>query len=92
MITARRFYLQRNEDETGISGEGIVAEGCEFSSGAVALTWLSEHRAMSWYETIKTVEALHGHGGKTRIVWIDENVLDKVDPAKPKKRTKKVKT
>ena len=41
-ITApRAFVLQRNEDETGVSGTGIVAEGVEFSDGTVALRWTS---------------------------------------------------
>ena len=32
----RRFYLQRDEDATGISGTGKVAEGILFSTGWVA--------------------------------------------------------
>lgn len=65
------FQLHRDEDETGVSGVGIVAEGIEFTSGMVAMTWLSPHRCVNVYESIKTVEQLHGHGGKTRVVFID---------------------
>lgn len=68
---SRRFQLHRDEDETGVSGVGIVAEGVEFTSGMVAMTWLSPHRCVNVYESIKTVEALHGHGGKTRVVFVD---------------------
>ncbi len=72
-ITAmRRFQLHRDEDETGVSGTGVVAEGVEFSSGAVAFTWLTHHRCTNNYESMKTVVELHGHGGKTRVVYIDE--------------------
>lgn len=67
----RRFTLQRDVDETGVSGIGLVAEGVEFTSGMVAMTWLSPHRCVNVYESIKTVEHLHGHGGKTRVVWLD---------------------
>jgi hypothetical protein len=37
----RRFELHRDEDATGISGVGKVAEGVQFSSGEVALKWMT---------------------------------------------------
>jgi hypothetical protein len=70
-IHARRFQLHREIDETGVSGTGIVAEGVEFTSGMVAMTWLSPHRCVNVYESIKTVEQLHGHQGKTKVIFID---------------------
>lgn len=33
------FELVRNNDVTGISGVGVVAEGVIFSDGTVALRW-----------------------------------------------------
>lgn len=42
-IWPRAFVLQCNEDETGVSGTGIVAEGVEFSDGTVALYWNYDH-------------------------------------------------
>lgn len=71
-IKMRRFHLQRNVDETGVSGVGIVAEGVEFTNGAVAMTWHSPHRCVNIYESIKTVEELHGHDGKTIVIFLDE--------------------
>jgi hypothetical protein len=71
IIKMRRFQLQRDEDESGVSGVGLVAEGIEFTSGMVALTWLSPHRCVNVYESLKTVEALHGHQGKTRVIFVD---------------------
>lgn len=71
-VKMRRFHLQRNEDETGVSGIGIVAEGVEFTSGMVAMTWHSPHRCLNVYESIKTVEELHGHDGKTIIIFLDK--------------------
>ena len=68
----RRFRLVRKEDETGVSGTGEVAEGIEFSSGKVVITWLSHHNAVNFYDSIKTVEEIHGHEGKAQIVWIDK--------------------
>jgi len=68
---SRRFQLHRDEDESGVSGVGIVAEGIEFTGGMVALSWLSPHAAVSVYANMKVVETLRGHGGKTRVVWTD---------------------
>lgn len=74
MTGCRRFELHRDEDETGISGTGVVAEGVEFSDGPVALRWIvGEHRSTVVWPGIASVEAIHGHGGRTRIVWVDES-------------------
>jgi hypothetical protein len=67
---ARIFQLHRDEDESGVSGTGVVAEGVEFTSGMIALSWLGTYHAVNVYANIKTVEDLHGHGGKTRTVWL----------------------
>lgn len=68
----RAFHLVRDVDETGVSGTGVVAEGVEFSSGVVALTWLSEWPTSVVFHDrgIESVEAIHGHGGKTRIMFL----------------------
>jgi hypothetical protein len=65
----KTFHLQRDEDETGISGTGRVAEGVEFGDGHVALRWLvGEHRSTAIWDGLAAVEAIHGHNGKTKIV------------------------
>lgn len=69
--TARRFVLDRAEDATGTSGTGIVAEGIEFSNGKVALHWLSHLGAVNVYDSMQVTEALHGHGGRTVVKWVD---------------------
>ncbi len=69
----RRFYLQRFEDETGVSGTGQVAEGIQFTSGVCVLSWLTEIRSVAAiYDNIGIVDKLHGHDGATIIVWKDE--------------------
>ncbi len=68
----RTFHLFRHYDESGVSGTGYVAEGVVFSNGWVALIWLSELPSMAFYPSIDAVEAIHGHGGKTRIVFEEE--------------------
>jgi len=69
----KRFQLERDEDITGVSGTGVVAEGIEFSDGVVCLHWIS-----SWPSSIvhydrgmDSVQHVHGHDGKTRIVYLD---------------------
>lgn len=69
--TARLFVLNRTEDVSGTSGTGTVAEGVEFSSGQVALHWLSQLDVVSVYANIKTVLEVHGHDGKTKLEWMD---------------------
>lgn len=66
--------LDRKEDATGTSGTGIVAEGVLFSNGKVALTWFSHFGAVNVYDSIEVVRVLHGHQGRTVIVWVDPEV------------------
>lgn len=61
------FYLKREEDESGVSGTGRVAQGFVFDNGKVAVTWLSEHPSVTVYDSIGEVHAIHGHGGKTQL-------------------------
>lgn len=65
----RLFRLQRDDDETGTSGTGMVAVGALYPSGFVVLEWTSAVRSMGFYHSIADVEAIHGHGGKTYVVW-----------------------
>lgn len=66
----RTFELHRDVDETGISGTGLVAEGIEFDNGKVALGWIvGEHQSVVVWDSIESVEVIHGHGGKTRVVF-----------------------
>lgn len=72
-MTARRFELHRDEDPTGVSGTGIVAEGTEFTDGIVVLHWQTEwpSTVVHYERGMRSVVAVHGHSGSTRIVWID---------------------
>lgn len=71
----RAFDLVRNEDATGISGTGRVAEGCVFDDGHVVLRWLTAHRSTTHFPDVDTVRAIHGHEGRTLVVFRDENGL-----------------
>ncbi|MEA5577314.1 hypothetical protein [Anabaena sp. UHCC 0451] len=65
------FKLVRNKDVTGISGTGIVAEGCYFQSfgGLAVMQWLTDAASTAWYiGGWEQIELIHGHKGKTQIV------------------------
>lgn len=68
----KTFHLQRNEDATGVSGTGRVAEGAVFSDGTVVLRWLTDKSSIGIYQSLAHVEQIHGHEGKTRIVFPDD--------------------
>lgn len=67
----RRFELHRDEDVSGTSGTGVVAQGVEFDDGVVALHWLSDLDSTTVYASLETCERIHSHGGRTRVVWVD---------------------
>ena len=67
----RRFYLMRKEDISGVSGTGKVAEGIEFENGMCALSFSSAYPHANIYANMRAVEEVHGHGGATEIVFVD---------------------
>jgi len=67
----RRFRLVRTEDETGVSGTGVIAEGVEFANGRCAMTWLSQFGAVTVFDNMKVIEETHGHQGKTKVEFYD---------------------
>lgn len=73
-MTTRRFELHRDTDVTGVSGTGVVAEGMHFVEADICvLRWTSQTpTSVVFHEKgLASVEAVHGHGGSTRIVWLD---------------------
>jgi hypothetical protein len=65
------FYLVRSEDVSGISGTGVVAEGCVFTNGKVVLAWVTEYHSITVFDSLEEVILIHGHDGRTRVVWVD---------------------
>lgn len=70
MNQPKMFALQRNEDFSGVSGTGTVAHGIEFPDGTVALRWTTQTASTALYASIEHVETIHGHEGRTVVVWI----------------------
>ena len=61
----------RHEDVSGVSGTGIVAEGCLFSTGKTIIAWTSNFKSVAIYDSFLEMEAIHGHEGRTVVEWID---------------------
>lgn len=68
------FQLHRHRDVSGVSGVGIVAEGIVFTTGLVAMSWLSDKHCVAMYEDIETVERIHGHDGATVVVFLPDRL------------------
>lgn len=84
----KQFYLLRLEDESGVSGTGRVAEGVIFSNGKCALNWLTEYESQAIYPSIDELEAIHGHGGKTKVVY-EGDLMPKVRRRRASKERRK---
>ena len=68
MDTIKEFHLVRIEDESGISGTGVVARGVVLPSGAVCMEWVTFHSSICIYKNLADVEQIHGHNGKTQVI------------------------
>lgn len=68
----RIFYFERDEDVSGTSGIGRVAEGVILTNTKVVLSWLTIHKSVAIFDSYAEMEAVHGHDGRTRIVWADQ--------------------
>jgi hypothetical protein len=82
----RRFALQRHEDTTGVSGVGLIAYGTVYPTGRTTLAWCcGDVPSVTVYDSPEQVIQIHGHGGSTDLVWIDEPVggddMPGVEPA-----------
>lgn len=76
----RRFYLIRHADPSGVSGTGRVAQGVEFDDGSVAIRWTGRYPSTStWENGVHDAIAIHGHGGKTVIHYLDDFNTEMLD-------------
>ncbi len=67
----KRFHFDRVEDASGVSGTGVVAEGCLFETGEAVVHWLGKYGSINIYHSIDDVIKVHGHEGRTKIVFDD---------------------
>jgi len=74
---ASPFVLRRNEDVTGVSGTGIVADGVLFPAAGASkaiVRWRGERGSTVVWDTLRHVQEIHGHDGRTvvELIPVDE--------------------
>lgn len=73
--TPRLFVLHRIEDVSGLSGDGVVVYGIEWSDGKCATRFVLTDRVrnppVSVWDRLSDVQRVHGHGGRTRVVYLN---------------------
>lgn len=67
----RRFEMHRNNDITGVSGEGVVTSGVMWADGRVALRWNTATSSVTVFDSVDDMMFIHGHDGATELVWLD---------------------
>lgn len=65
----KSFVLNRKKDVSGLTGEGIICEGCILTNGKVILHWLNEISSIVIHESIENVIKIHCHNGQTEIIY-----------------------
>lgn len=67
----------RNNDESGVSGTGIVIEGIIFSTGRTVVQWLVAPCSVAIYESFADFRAIHidSHPtNRTVLLWDDGDI------------------
>ena len=101
----RTFTVERTEDETGVSGIGIVAEGVEFSDSTCVVRWCSKEspgRSTVVWDNFGAFAMVHiapHENNKTKVTFSDGTIYEhvskvegptaEVPPTKPKRERKK---
>jgi len=68
----KRFWLLRVRDCSGVSGEGVVAQGVIWETGKCTMSWLTNTNSIAVYDGIGTLMAIHGHKGATKVIYEDD--------------------
>jgi hypothetical protein len=79
--------LHRDQDVTGVSGTGVVADGVEFDDGTVVIRWRGERPSTVVWEDLSAAEAVHGHVGATRFVFLGYDGQPLGEAPEPPERT-----
>lgn len=77
----RPFAVERQSDESGVSGTGIVLEGVVFSTGVVVIHWLTPapRGSISIFDSWEQFMGIHvgpHPTNRTRILWEDGEVWE----------------
>ena len=75
----RTFEVERRNDETGVSGTGVVVEGVEFSNGVVVIRWTPSLGSIAIYNCFADFVAIHVNShptNRTVITFSDGEVFE----------------
>lgn len=67
----KTFQLYRKHDISGVSGTGLIAEGCEFTFGRVCVCWLGSQKSIVLWDSIEDLKKVNCHNGSTVIKYLD---------------------
>lgn len=70
----RRFHIVREDDTVGITGEGVICEGVQWSDETCTTTYLTGVTSRThWADGVRALEKtlLNSKVGTTRLVWLD---------------------
>ena len=67
-MTIRTYHMIRKEDESGVSGTGLVGEIAVMSDGTAILHWLTDLSSIVIYKSLEDLTKIHSHGNKTIVV------------------------
>lgn len=68
-MNVRTFEFHRDDDVSGVSGTGVVADGVTFDDGVTVVRWRGERRSTVVWPSVEDAIAVHGHDGATRLVY-----------------------
>ena len=64
--------VERDDDVSGVTGTGTVAEFSIATDGRICIFWPEGH---SYFPSLQAAIKVHGHNGKTRFVILDDEKL-----------------
>lgn len=73
----RTGVLHRREDESGVSGTGVVADFCRFADGSLVQEWRNENNpnldtngpGVDYRPSMHMAVQIHGHEGRTEYIY-----------------------
>lgn len=78
----RTFTVERGNDESGISGTGVVMQGVEFDDGKVLIRWCTDPSSIVYWETFADLWKIcvEGHPTNNTVVKWSDGQMDYQNP------------
>ena len=66
------FNIERKEDNSGLSGTGVVAQGVQFDDGLCVVRWLGKLHSTVMYDNIEAVQTIMCSHSKSQLVMLND--------------------